>query len=124
MTTSKAALAGSRSAGAAAYIRAMADQDDHVPTREVLDVDDEGNPITLWKIAIRDDIRASMVTDPSPYWAKDESERDWYLAQQLKRPREDYDVVEVPGPVERALDDERARFDRVRRELWEARKRR
>jgi hypothetical protein len=79
---------------------------------------------TLWKIAIRDDIRAFMVTDPSPYWAADESERDWFLDKQLKRPREDYTVEEVPGPVGRAIDDEHTRFDRVRRELWEARKRR
>jgi hypothetical protein len=78
---------------------------------------------TLWKVAIRDDIRAFMATDPSPYWATTVSERDWFLAKQLKRPREDYVVEEVPGPLERALREERARFDRVRRELREARNR-
>lgn len=79
---------------------------------------------TLWKIAIRDDIRAFMATDPSPYWASTESERDWFLEKQLKRPREDYTVEEVPGPIDRALADEHTRFDRVRRELREARKHR
>lgn len=70
----------------------------------------------VWKIAIRDEIRARMVTNPDPYWARTESERDWCL-RNLHRPREDYDVVEVPGPVDRAIADERARFERVRAEL-------
>lgn len=76
---------------------------------------------TVWKIAIRDEIRAFMVTDPSPYWATTVSERDWFLDKQLKRPREDYVVEEVPGPVEHALHVERARFELVRRQLREER---
>lgn len=79
---------------------------------------------TLWKIAIRDDIRAFMATDPSPYWASTESERDWFLEKQLKRPREDYTVEEVRGPIERAIDDERGRYDRVRKQLHEERHKR
>lgn len=71
----------------------------------------------MWKIAIRDEIRARMVTNPDPYWATTESERDWYLEKNLHRPREDYVVEEVPGPVSRAIADERARFDRVRAEV-------
>jgi hypothetical protein len=78
---------------------------------------------TLWKIAIRDDIRAFMATNPTPYWADTESERDWYLEKGLHRPREDYVVEEVPGPIKRAVADERERWDRRRRELWEERKR-
>ncbi|EOD66891.1 hypothetical protein [Amycolatopsis vancoresmycina] len=72
---------------------------------------------TVWKIAIRDDIRARMVTNPDPYWAKTESEKDWLLSNMIKRPREDYDVVEVLGPIDRAIDDEQERWERVRAEL-------
>ncbi|WP_086853381.1 hypothetical protein [Amycolatopsis kentuckyensis] len=95
----------------------MADQDFHVPERVTLNVDEDGNPITVWKIAIRDDIRAFMVTDPDPYWAKDVAERDWYLEKQLKRPREDYVVEEVPGPIDRAIRDENIRFELARIQL-------
>jgi len=75
---------------------------------------------TIWKIAIRDELRARMATNPGPYWAKDESERDWYL-ENAHRPREDYEVVEVPGPVERAIADEQVRWERVRAELRQRR---
>lgn len=77
-----------------------------------------GEP-TIWKIAIRDEIRARMVTNPEPYWASTESERDWVLEHQLHRPREDYVAVEVPGPVGRAIEDEAVRWARVRAELRE-----
>jgi hypothetical protein len=75
---------------------------------------------TIWKIAIRDELRARMATQPGPNWATTESERDWYL-KNAHRPREDYDVVEVPGPIGRAIADERVRFERVRAELWQQR---
>lgn len=77
---------------------------------------------TVWKIAIRDELRANMATNPEPYWATTESERDWFLEKQLHRPREDYDVVEVPGPVARAIRDEQIRWKARRAELWEQRK--
>lgn len=74
--------------------------------------------LTVWKIAIRDDIRAPMITDTEPYWARNESERDWALENAIHRPREDYTVEEVPGPIARAIADETERFARVRAELW------
>jgi hypothetical protein len=76
---------------------------------------------TIWKIAIRDELRARMATQPEPYWATTESERDWYL-KNAYRPREDYVVVEVPGPLQRAIEEERVRYERVREELWQQRK--
>ncbi|MEV8610248.1 hypothetical protein AB0383_20375 [Amycolatopsis sp. NPDC051373] len=74
---------------------------------------------TLWRIALRDDLLVTMIgsTNPEPYWAKDEAERDWALEHQLHRPREDYVVEEVPGPHSRAIADERER----RRLLLQAR---
>lgn len=63
----------------------------------------------LWRIALRDDLLLSMATDPEPYWASTDDERDWALTHLMHRPREDYDVVQVPGPVARAIADERER---------------
>jgi hypothetical protein len=77
---------------------------------------------TVWKIAIRDELRARMATQPEPNWATTESERDWYL-KNGHRPREDYEVVEVPGPVERAIADEKVRWKARRQELWQQQKR-
>jgi hypothetical protein len=77
---------------------------------------------TIWKIAIRDELRATMVTNPEPYWADTEAHRDWALEHALHRPREDYVVEEVPGPVERAIADEKVRWKARREELWQQRK--
>jgi hypothetical protein len=82
--------------------------------------DDPAPPV--WKIAIRDELRATMVTNPTPYWATTVSERDWALEHALHRPREDYVVEEVPGPVEQAIRDEQVRWKARRAELWQQRK--
>ncbi|MFD5089342.1 hypothetical protein ACFWMR_01980 [Amycolatopsis thailandensis] len=73
---------------------------------------------TVWKIAIRDDIRAHMCTYPSPQWASTEAEKDWVLEHLLHRPREDYTVEAVPGPILDAIPREQDRFARVRKQLW------
>lgn len=70
---------------------------------------------TVWKIAIRDEIRAFMATNPEPLWAASEAERDWHFAHSLHRPREDYEAVEVPAHD--AVRREIARFSAVRAEL-------
>ncbi len=77
---------------------------------------------TVWKIALRDELRVSLGTNPSPDWGETESERDWYLEKMLHRPREDYTVEEVPGPIRRAIYDEIDRFQRVRKEIRDRRK--
>ncbi|MFD5245021.1 hypothetical protein ACFWIW_10780 [Amycolatopsis sp. NPDC058340] len=77
--------------------------------------DDE--PSTVWVIRIRDEIRAHMGTNPSPHYARTEAERDWYLQGHIHRPIEDYVVEEVPGPVERAIEAERERWERAKTEI-------
>jgi len=73
---------------------------------------------TVWKIAIRDEIRARMATYPTPSWAQTEEEKDWVLEHLLHRPREDYVVEAVPGPILDAIPREQDRFARVRKQLW------
>ncbi|GAB3156312.1 hypothetical protein GCM10027258_62540 [Amycolatopsis stemonae] len=73
---------------------------------------------TVWRIAIRDELRATMATNPEPYWAEDAVEKDWALEHALHRPREDYVVEEVPGPLARAIADEKVRWKARRAELW------
>lgn len=86
---------------------------------------ERGDGSTLWRIALRDDILAELVgvTNPSAYLASTDTERDWYLRTGLHRPREDYVVEEVPGPIDRAVVDEMARrrrlLDEVRQQLAE-----
>jgi hypothetical protein len=65
---------------------------------------------TVWRIQIRPDILAKLATHPTPEYAKTEAERDWHLAKMLHRPREDYIVEEVPGPVEYQIGLDRARW--------------
>ncbi|MFI6304261.1 hypothetical protein ACIBCH_20515 [Amycolatopsis thailandensis] len=77
---------------------------------------DEAVP-TVWKIALRDELRATMCTNPTPLWAPTESEKDWVLEHLLHRPREDYVAEEVPEHDHVAREQER--FKRVRRELSE-----
>jgi hypothetical protein len=57
----------------------------------------------VWRIALR---RApGMATRPEPSYAKTEAERDWWL-DRLTRPREEYEVEQLPDPVDHAwLDD-------------------
>ncbi|HET6286333.1 MAG TPA: hypothetical protein VFG15_06245 [Amycolatopsis sp.] len=71
---------------------------------------------TVWVIRFRDDTRMKMVTNPSPYFAKNENERDWYL-KNLTRPLEKFVVEQIPGPLNVAIAAEQKRWQRVKTEL-------
>ena len=77
----------------------------------------------FWRIALRDDILGRLVTNPRAYFASTDTERDWYLRTSLYRPIEDFVVEQVPGPIGRAIADEKARrrriADEVRQQLAE-----
>jgi hypothetical protein len=71
---------------------------------------------TVWVIRFRDEIRVRMVTNPPAEFAVTEAERDWYL-RTTTRPLEEFVVEEVPGPLKRAMDAERERWERAKTEL-------
>lgn len=74
------------------------------------------NEPTVWVIRFRDEIRAHMATNPPAHFARTEAERDWYL-ETSTRPLEEFVVEQVPGPLERAIEDEQERWERAKTEI-------
>ncbi|UKD55135.1 hypothetical protein L3Q65_46035 [Amycolatopsis sp. FU40] len=82
----------------------------------------EDNSEWLWRISPRDDLlveRLSPRSETSDF-AATEAERDWWLNQLAGYGAQpgDYVVERVPGPLRRAIADDRARRNRLVDAHW------
>ncbi len=79
-------------------------------------VDGETAEPMVWLIRFKDEIRVHMATSPPAHIAATEAERDWWLKTST-RPLDELVVEQVPGPYERAAQEEADRWENAKTEL-------